>query len=495
MTATDQFNFERELSEDIRTRFYINGQWAQPNSPQELELVSPISEEVIFRLPAASVEDVDAAIESARRAFDSGLWSATSRSDRAAALRRIAAEMRDRLPLFSRVWTAQVGAPSWFAERFTSLAAAYFDYYADLISESTFESERAISTGRVKVIREPVGVCALIVPWNAPLVLLAQKLAAALAAGCTVVTKPSPETPLDAQVLAECVRQAGLPDGVFNVVPAGREVGDWLIRQPMIDKVSFTGSTAAGKHIAQVCSDRLARVSLELGGKSAAVICDDADIDAWIANIAPFTMPFSGQICFSQTRVLVPRKRHDEFVDAYTTAIQRMKVGNPWEPDTVIGPVATANQYRRVMDFIGIAKREGANVVLGGTRASGHERGYFVAPTVFDNVRNDMTIAREEVFGPVVSIIDHNGDDDAVRIANDSNYGLSGTVFSNDVERAERIARRIRTGNLTINGLQLDPSVPFGGFKQSGLGREGGPEGLAMFTETKAIYLPANPSK
>jgi len=263
----------------------------------------------------------------------------------------------------------------------------------------------------------------------------------------------------------------------------------------MIDKVSFTGSTAAGKHIAQVCSDRLARVSLELGGKSAAVICDDADLDAWIANVAPFTMPFSGQICFSQTRILVPRKRHDEFVDAYTTATQRMKVGNPWEPDTIIGPVATANQYRRVMDFIDIAKREGANTVLGGARASGHERGYFVAPTVFDNVRSDMTIAREEVFGPVVSIIDHDGDDDAVRIANDSNYGLSGTVFSNDVERAERIARRIRTGNLTVNGLQLDPSVPFGGYKQSGVGREGGPEGLATFTETKAIYLPADSLK
>ncbi|MEZ0603133.1 aldehyde dehydrogenase [Paraburkholderia sp. IW21] len=491
MAATDQFNFEGELSDNVRTRFFINGEWCAPKGSEEFELVSPITEEVIFRLPAASIEDAGAAVKSARDAFDTGSWAYSPSVERAAALRRIASEMRDRLALFGRLWTAQVGAPSWFASQFTGIAPAYFDFYADLISQSSFDDERMVPTGRVKVVREPVGVCALIVPWNAPLVLLTQKLAAALAAGCTVVAKPSPETPLDALVLAECFAAAGLPPGVFNVVPAGREVGDWLIRQPMIDKVSFTGSTVAGKHIAQVCADRLARVSLELGGKSASVICDDADIGAWIANVAPFTMPFSGQICFSQTRVLVPRKRHDEFMNAYIRAIDGMKVGSPWDPDTMIGPVATSNQYRRVLDFIDVAKREGANPVIGGGRAPGHEHGYFVAPTVFDNVHSDMTIAREEVFGPVVSIICHDGDEDAIRIANDSLYGLSGTIFSADIGRAERIARRIRTGNLTVNGLQLDPSIPFGGFKQSGIGREGGPEGLETFTETKAIYFPA----
>jgi acyl-CoA reductase-like NAD-dependent aldehyde dehydrogenase len=312
-----------------------------------------------------------------------------------------------------------------------------------------------------------------------------------LLAGCTVVAKPSPETPLDALILAECVQAAGLPEGVVNVVPGGREAGDWLVRQPEIDKVGFTGSTAAGKHIARICADRLARVSLELGGKSASIICDDADLDAWLKSVGPFTMPFSGQICFSQTRVLVSKKRHDEVLDAFTAATKGMKVGDPWDAGTQIGPLSMARQRDRVLDYIEVGKREGARLVTGGGGAPGVNQGYFVAPTIFDRVTRDMRIAREEIFGPVVSVMTYDDEDEAVEIANDSDYGLSGTVFAADVNRAESIARRVRTGNVGVNGLQLDPNGPFGGFKQSGLGREGGPEGLAPYLETKTIYLPA----
>jgi acyl-CoA reductase-like NAD-dependent aldehyde dehydrogenase len=401
--------------------------------------------------------------------------------------------MRKRGDQLMRVWIAQVGAPFWFTSRFTDRASVYFDYYADLAERHSFEETRDVAHGRAKVIREPVGVCALITPWNSPLILLAQKLAPALLAGCTVVAKPSPETPLDALILAECLQAAGLPEGVVNIVPGGREAGDWLVRQPQIDKVGFTGSTAAGKHIAKICADRLARVSLELGGKSASIICDDADLSSWLKSVAPFTMPFSGQICFAQARVLVSKKRHDEVLDAFASAAKEMTIGDPWDPATQIGPLSMARQHDRVLDYIETGKREGARLVTGGGGAPGVNKGYFVAPTIFDQVTREMTIAREEIFGPVVSVMTYDDEEEAVEIANDSDYGLSGTVFAADVDRAEAIARRVRTGNISVNGLHLDPNGPFGGFKQSGIGREGGPEGLSPYLETKTLYLCPSP--
>ena len=480
-----------ELSDNVRTRFYIGGRWREPMGQERFELVSPVTEEVTLSVPAGAASDMTAAVDAARQAFDTGEWPRLSPGERAHYLRRIADEIDRRLDLFQRVWIAQVGAPRWFVGAITGAAAHHFRYYADLADGYPFEEERTPATGRLKVLREPVGVAALIIPWNAPLVLLTQKVSAALAAGCTVVAKPSPETPLDALILAECVEAAGLPPGVVNVVPAGREVGNILISDTRIDKVSFTGSTDAGRHIAGVCADRLARVGLELGGKSASILCEDADIGAWMQSLAPFTMPFSGQICFSQTRVLVPHSRHDEFIDAYVAGVESLKVGDPWFPETQIGPVSMARQRDRVLDYIDIGRNEGARLVTGGARPSGFNRGYFVAPTIFDQVTSDMRIAREEIFGPVVSVISYGRDEEAIAIANDSDFGLSGSVYSADVDRAEAIARRVRTGHISVNGFNLDAVAPFGGFKKSGLGRESGPEGLAGFLETKSLFLPA----
>ena len=481
----------RELSDNVRTRFFIDGKWQEPAGSERFELISPVTEELTLTVPAGAPGDIEEAVAAARRAFEGGQWPRLTPAERAQYLRRIADEIDRRMEAFQRVWIGQVGAPQWFVGAISGAAAHHFRYYADLADNYPFEEERTPAVGRLKVLREPVGVAALIIPWNTPLVLLTQKMAAALAAGCTVVVKPSPETPLDALILAECVEAAGVPPGVVNVVPAGREVGNILVSDARIDKVSFTGSTDAGRHIAGVCADRLARVGLELGGKSASILCEDADIGAWLQTLSPFTMPFSGQICFSQTRILVPRSRHDEFIDAYVAGVESLKLGDPWDAATQIGPVSLARQRDRVLDYIETGRREGARVVTGGGRPLGFNRGYFVAPTVFDQVDNSMRIAREEIFGPVVSVISYGSDEEAIAIANDSDFGLSGSVYSADVGRAEAVARRIRTGHISINGFNLDAEAPFGGFKKSGLGRESGPEGLAGFLETKSMFLPA----
>jgi len=469
---------------------FIGGEWVRAQSERTLQVISPVTEEVLITVPEASERDMDRAVAAARQAFDSGPWPRYAPQERSRYLLRVADALRARLPQLAETWTGQMGAPIGLTKYAVAQAPELFQYYATLIQTYPFVDERRRDDGRTaRVVREPVGVVAAITPWNAPLVLLCYKAAAALAAGCTVVSKPAPETPLDAHLLAQCIEEAGLPPGVFNVAQAGREVGDYLIRHPGIDKVSFTGSTAAGRHIAEVCAQRLARVSLELGGKSAAIVLDDADIGQTLQSLVPYSMPITGQVCFSLTRVLVPKSRAREVLDAYVGAVQGTKVGDPFEPDTQMGPLAMKRQLERVQGYIAKGKQEGARLVTGGGRPRGFDRGYFVEPTVFADVETRMTIAQEEIFGPVVSFIAYDGIDDAVRKANDTIYGLHGAVYTADPERGYEIARRVRSGSVAVNGLIVDPKMPFGGFKQSGLGREGGIEGLDPYLETKTVYF------
>jgi aldehyde dehydrogenase (NAD+) len=469
---------------------FIDGKWVAPASKQTLSVISPVTEEVLMTFAAATEKDMDKAVAAAREAFDNGPWPRLDQKERGRLLMKVAEKLRERLPELANTWTAQVGAPISLTKYAVHQAPTLFDFYGKLIQDYPLIDERKRDDGsRVCVVKEPVGVVAAITPWNAPLVLLCYKVAAALAAGCTVVSKPSPETPMDAYIVAECIEAAGLPAGVFNVLPAGREVGDYLIRHPGIDKISFTGSTAAGKHIAGVAAARLARASFELGGKSAAVVLDDADIGHVLKSLVPYSMPITGQVCFSLTRVLVPESRKKEVLDAYLTAVRGVKVGDPFAAETQMGPLSMQRQLERVQGYIEKGKQEGATLALGGGRPKNLSRGYFIEPTVFTEVDSRMTIAQEEIFGPVVSFISYDSPDDAVRKANDTVYGLHGAVYTQDAERGYQFARRVRSGSVTVNGLIVDPKMPFGGFKQSGIGREGGPEGLDLYFETKTIYF------
>jgi acyl-CoA reductase-like NAD-dependent aldehyde dehydrogenase len=483
-------NMIRTPSPKAPERFYIGGRWLEPIARQTLKVVSPVTEETLITYPEAGPADIDRAVTAAREAFDKGPWPKMPPAERAGFLRRVADLLTERLDEIAHAWTIQVGAPISLTKKLVGQNPTLFRYYADLIETYPFVDERKRDDGgRVRVAKEPVGVCAAITPWNAPLVLLSYKVAAGLAAGCTIVAKPSPETPLEAYILAECIEQAGLPAGVFNIVPAGREGGDYLVRHRGIDKVAFTGSTGAGKHIAAVCAERLARVSLELGGKSAAVLLDDADFAKALPSLMVYTMPITGQVCFSLTRILVPERREREFLDLYLGAVSGIKVGDPMDPATQMGPLTMARQRDRVEGYIAAGRAEGARVACGGGRPRGFDRGYFVEPTVFTDVTPHMKIVQEEIFGPVVSVLTYRDEDEAAEKANNSTYGLSGAVYTADPERGYRMARRMRTGSITINGMIVDPKHPFGGFKQSGIGREGGPEGLENYIETKTIHF------
>jgi acyl-CoA reductase-like NAD-dependent aldehyde dehydrogenase/thiamine pyrophosphate-dependent acetolactate synthase large subunit-like protein len=471
-------------------KFFIGGKWVEPLSNRKLDVISPVTEERILSYPEASQADMDRAVAAAREAFDNGPWPRMAPAERARCLRKVADLLAQRLDDIAYSWTLQVGAPIMLTRKLVGQNPTLFNYYAELAETYPFVDERKRDDGgKVKVVKEPVGVCAAITPWNAPLVLLSYKVAAGLAAGCTIVSKPSPETPLEAYILAECIERAGLPAGVFNLVPAGRESGDYLVRHHGIDKVAFTGSTTAGKHIAAVCAERLARVSLELGGKSAAILLDDADFKAALPALMVYTMPITGQVCFSLTRILVPEARKQEFLDLYLGAVSGIKVGDPFDPDTHMGPLTMARQLDRVQGYIAAGRSEGARLVCGGGRPRHLHKGYYIEPTVFTEVTPEMKIFQEEIFGPVVSVISYTDEDDAVAKANNTTYGLSGAVFTTNPDRGYAIARRMRTGSVTVNAMIVDPKHPFGGFKQSGMGREGGPEGLDNYIETKTIHI------
>jgi aldehyde dehydrogenase (NAD+) len=442
----------------------------------------------------ATDTDADRAVEAARVAFDEGPWPRMTPAERADVLARAAELLRKREGDIAAVTVDEMGcAVSQAPQAQTGIVAPVFDYYAELIR--TFEFERQVSTGEraALVINEPVGVVAAIVPWNAPVTLATWKTAPSLAAGCTVVVKPPPEAPLSNFVLAEALEEAGVPEGVVNVVPAGREVGEHLVTHPGVDKVAFTGSTAAGKRIMSLCGEQVKRVSLELGGKSAAVLLDDADLAVAIPRVVGGAMHLSGQVCGAHTRVLVPRSRYDEALAAAAAAAESVPYGDPHDPRTVVGPLVAERQRARVEGYIQLAVDEGARVVTGGERPAHLPKGWYVPPTILGDVDNSMRVAREEIFGPVLSFIPYGDDDDAVRIANDSPYGLAGGVWGADDARALRVARRVRTGTMAVNGCYAPfPLVPFGGFKESGMGRELGPEGLANFLEPRSIGVPAS---
>ena len=457
------------------------------------EVISPHTEQSIAEVAAAGPAEVDAAVNTARAAFESGPWGRSEPAERVAVIRRLADVYDQRRTEMANTITAEIGAPITFAQRAqVGLPAMMMRAFCDLAERYRWQEARPGFFGAdVQVRKEPVGVVAAIVPWNMPQFLIVTKLVPALLAGCTVVLKPSPESPLDALLLAEMIDQVDLPPGVVSVLTGGAAVGEMLVAHTKVDKVSFTGSTAAGRAVAAACAANLTKVSLELGGKSAAIVLDDAAPERVAAGVRSASLSNSGQICNALTRVLVPAPRHDEYVDALATEMTNLRVGDPSDPDTQLGPLVSHRQQQRVRDYIEIGQREGARLVIGGTdMPDGLERGWYVQPTLFAAADNTMRIAREEIFGPVITVIPYRDEDDAVAIANDSEYGLAGSVWTADTDRALGIATRIRTGTLGINqGYTMDPFAPFGGVKASGYGRELGPEGLDSYLDTKSIAV------
>jgi acyl-CoA reductase-like NAD-dependent aldehyde dehydrogenase len=477
-------------------KFFIGGQWAKPSSGSVFSVTDSDSEELFLTVPEAQAADIDAAVAAAHRAFHEGPWPRLSHGERAGYLRAIAAGMRERAEDFGNLSPRQSGMLYSMATGMTHMFAGAFDYYAGLADSFAFEEPMQASYGGFGLlVREPVGVVGAIIPWNGPLSLMTYKIAPALIAGCTVIVKASPESPGEAYVMAEIAEAAGLPPGVLNVVTADREVSELLVRDPRVDKITFTGSTAAGRRIASICGDRIARCTLELGGKSAAVILDDADIAEAAALLGSMECILTGQVCSSLTRIVVTGNRHDAMVEALADTFSRVKVGNPFAPDTQMGPLASRRALDRVMDYIAKGSSGGAKLAFGGGRPKDLDRGWYVEPTLFGEVDNHSVIAREEIFGPVLSVIRARDEDDAVRIANDTNYGLNASVFTQDVDHARQVAGRLQSGTVGHNTLSSDFGIGFGGFKQSGIGREGGIEGLLPFLESKTIVLREAPAK
>jgi aldehyde dehydrogenase (NAD+) len=475
-------------------RLFIGGDWVAPEGTDTIGIVSPVTEEVIARVPDGTEADIDKAVAAARIAFDRGPWPRLAPSERGEILRKAAAQITAEMGDMAEIITREMGAPITFSNLGQVFAPTMiFNYYADLADTYAFDEVRdGLLNPKVLVTKEPVGVVGAIAPWNVPLFIAAAKLAPSLAAGCTVVFKPAPETPLDAFRLAEIFEECGLPKGVLSVVPAGREVSEHLVKHPGVDKISFTGSGVGGKRIGGLCGERLKRCTLELGGKSAAIILDDADLATTIPTLLPNAIMNNGQACIAQTRILAPRARYAEVVDAVVSGVAAMVVGDPMDPTTEVGPVVAERQRARIEGYLESGREEGATVALGGGRPD-IDKGWYVEPTVFTDVDNKMRIAQEEIFGPVLVVIPYDGDDNAVEIANDSNYGLCGSVWTNDNDRGLGVARQVRTGTYMLNTFApMDFATPFGGFKESGVGREFGPEGLASFLEMKSIGLPAD---
>ncbi|WP_428311392.1 aldehyde dehydrogenase [Hydrocarboniphaga sp.] len=473
-----------------RNEFFIGGEWVKPSSSRRFELINASTEESLGSVPEAAQADVDRAVAAARHAFDHSGWATSSVAERTAVMGRFAQALEKRAGDISRLVSMQNGMPASLSALFEgSLPVGLLGYYSELVSSLQVDEKRPSQMGKETIVsRRPIGVVAAIVPWNYPVILAMTKIAPALAAGCTIVIKPSPGTVLDSYLIAEAAIEAKVPAGVINWVAADREVGAYLVSHPGVDKVAFTGSTAAGRSIAKVCGELLRPVTLELGGKSAALILDDADLDLVLANLPMVSLINNGQTCFSCTRILAPASRYGQIVDAIASTVAGLTIGDAVDPATHIGPMASAAHRERVEGFIAKGKAE-ARLVAGGGRPQAQKRGWFVQPTVFSEVSNDSLIAREEIFGPVLAVIPYKDEAEAIRIANDSIYGLGGTVWSADTERALRVANKVQTGTIGINGYALAVGSPFGGVKASGLGRELGPETLSSYQQLRSTYV------
>jgi aldehyde dehydrogenase (NAD+) len=475
-------------------KFYIGGDWVSASSTATIGVWCASTEKPLGRVPAAAGADVDLAVAAAREAFDdpSG-WSRWEPARRADAMERLATALDARADGFAQHVSTQNGMPVTSSHLLEGVfPPLVLRYFAGLARDSATEETRAgMMGGSIVVQREPVGVVAAIAPWNDPQMITTFKYAPALAAGCTVVIKPSSEAVLDSYLFAEAVVEAAIPPGVINIVPGDGNAGAYLVSHPDVDKVSFTGSTAVGRAIAEVCGRLLRPVTLELGGKSAAILLDDVELDLPVIGDKLYfaTLLNNGQTCFLGTRILAPRSRYDEIVDALAAFVSSLTVGDALDPATRVGPLVNARQRDRVESYLAKGRAEGARVVTGGGRPAGLDCGWFVEPTVFADVDNNHTIAQEEIFGPVLSVIPYVDEDDAVRIANDSEYGLGGSVWTADHERGVALAKRVHTGTIGINGYLPDPTAPFGGIKASGMGSELGPESMAAYQRGKSIYL------
>ena len=471
------------------TKFYINGEWVEPHGKGKLDVINPATEQPFAKIALGDAADVDKAVKAAKSAFKS--YSNTTIAERKALMQRVIEEYLKRNEEMAQAITMEMGAPKGLALHAQSASSlGHFQIAINALDEIEFEKDK----GSHWLVREPIGVCALITPWNWPMNQISCKVAPALAAGCTMVLKPSEVAPVSAHIFAEILDAAGVPKGVFNLVDGmGPDVGAAMSSHPDVDMVSFTGSTRAGIEVARNAAPTVKRVAQELGGKSANIILDDADLKKAVSRGVAAMMNNSGQSCNAPSRMLVPANRMDDAIAIAREAAAKVRVGDPNADGTVIGPVVSEVQWNKIQGLINKGVAEGAELVAGGPgRPEGLEKGYYVKPTVFARANNQMTIAREEIFGPVLTIIPYKDEDDAVAIANDTPYGLSGYIYSSDINHARKVAKRIRAGNIHLNGAGVDATAPFGGYKQSGNGREWGTLGVEEFLETKAVLKPAN---
>jgi aldehyde dehydrogenase (NAD+) len=481
------------LGED---HLFIGGQWISAHSTDWIIATDPATEEVSGRTRAADRVDIDRAVAAARSAFDDGPWPRMAHAERAGIIRRAAAYLEKNVEIIAATITSEMGSPI-SQSRAVQVPRAYqiWRYYADLAETYSWTERRptydAFNAGYDLIVEhEPVGVVAAVVPWNGPQIVAAMKLAPALMAGCTVVLKPSEEAALSFFALAEAFTQAGLPEGVLNIVPADRECSEYLVSHRDVDKVSLTGSTTAGRKVGAICADAMRRCTLELGGKGAALLLEDVDLEAALTGLTAPMAFINGQACNAPTRILIPRSRYAEMVDGFAERLQSLPFGDPKDPATFIGPLASRRQRDRVKGFLARGREEGARAVVGGGIPTDKPKGWYVLPTLFADVDNRMDIAQQEIFGPVYCAIAYDDISDGVRIANDTPYGLQSSVWTSDPDNGVAVARRIRAGMVGVNSHNMDMAGPFGGMKQSGVGRECGPEGIADYTELRCLMPP-----